>query len=163
MLFRSPLESFRKAYTQELASLPIAEQERRLRGNWFVSEDAGKYFQTAMFPIVEFVRDVRWRPRRLVRSWDNAWSTSEKADRTPGVLLSLWDDKNFTVLDMVEIRGTYAHVERCIELTAQADRAWTRANGLPDVEIRLPRDAGAAGGLQSGIAKRLVRRATRSS
>lgn len=150
-----PLESFRKAYTQELASLPIAEQERRLRGNWFVSEDAGKYFQTAMFPIVEFVRDVRWRPRRIVRSWDNAWSTSEKADRTPGVLLSLWDDKNFTVLDMVEIRGTYAHVERCVELTAQADRAWTRANGLPDVEIRLPRDAGAAGGLQSGIAKRL--------
>lgn len=150
-----PLESFRAQYTQELASLPIAEQERRLRGNWFVSEDAGKYFQTAMFPIVEFVRDVRWRPRRLVRSWDNAWSTSEKADRTPGVLLSLWDDKNFTVLDMVEIRGTYAHVERCIELTAQADRAWTRANGLPDAEIRLPRDAGAAGGLQSGIAKRL--------
>ena len=54
-----PLESFRAQYTQELASLPIAEQERRLRGNWFVSEDAGKYFQTAMFPIVEFVHNVR--------------------------------------------------------------------------------------------------------
>lgn len=150
-----PLESFRKQYTRELAALPIAEQERRLRGNWFVSEDAGKYFQAAMFPRVEWVGDPRWLPRRIVRSWDNAWSTSEKADRTPGALLSLWPDNTFTVLDLIEIRGTYSHVERCIELIAQHDRQWLRANGLPDVEIRLPRDAGAAGGLQSAIAQRL--------
>lgn len=150
-----PLESFRKAYTQELASLPIAEQERRLRGNWFVSEDAGKYFQRQMFPLVEFGQDRRWKPRRIVRSWDNAWSTAEKADRTPGVFVALWDDNTFTILDMIEIRGTYAHVERCVELTALEDRTWARANDLPDVEVRLPRDAGAAGGLQSAIAQRL--------
>ena len=78
-----PDADFRREYKRKLASLPMFERRRRLEGNWYVSEEAGKYFNAAMFKVVDYLPS---RYCRQVRSWDNAWSTSDKADWTPGVL-----------------------------------------------------------------------------
>ena len=140
-----PIESFRREYKSTLASLTLFERRRRLEGNWYATESAGKYFRKDHFPRV-----TKYRPSagaRLVRSWDNAWSTSDKADWTPGVLLAIEPDGGIYVLDVLRFRGTMAHVERAIQLCAALDG---RA-----VQVRLPKDAGAAGGIQSAIAQRL--------
>ena len=140
-----PDETFRREYKSKLASLTLFERRRRLEGNWYVTESAGKYFRREHFPLVD---DYRPSPgARLVRSWDNAWSTTEKADWTPGVLLSIEPDGGIYVLDVLRLRGTMAHVERAIDLCAALDGR--------QVQIRLPKDAGAAGGIQSAIAQRL--------
>lgn len=140
-----PDENFRREYKSKLASLTLFERRRRLEGNWYATESAGKYFRKEHFPLVE-----NYKPSpgaRLVRSWDNAWSTSDKADWTPGVLLSIEPDGGIYVLDLLRFRGTMAHVERAIMLCAELDGR--------RVQIRLPKDAGAAGGIQSAIAQRL--------
>ena len=136
---------FRREYKSKLASLTLFERRRRLEGNWYATESAGKYFRKEHFPLVD-----NYKPSpgaRLVRSWDNAWSTSDKADWTPGVLLSIEPDGGIYVLDLLRFRGTMAHVERAVMLCAQLDGR--------RVQIRLPKDAGAAGGIQSAIAQRL--------
>lgn len=140
-----PIESFRREYKSTLASLTLFERRRRLEGNWYATESAGKYFRKEHFPLVETYRPSPGA--RLVRSWDNAWSTTEKADWTPGVLLSIEPDGGIYVLDVLRLRGTMAHVERAIDLCAALDGR--------QVQIRLPKDAGAAGGIQSAIAQRL--------
>ncbi len=140
-----PDEEYRREYKSKLASLTLFERRRRLEGNWYATESAGKYFRKEYFPVVD-----NYRPSasaQLVRSWDNAWSTSEKADWTPGVLLSLEPDGGIYVLDLLRFRGTMAHVERAIMLCAEVDGR--------RVKIRLPKDAGAAGGIQAAIAQRL--------
>lgn len=140
-----PDENFRREYKSKLASLTLFERRRRLEGNWYATESAGKYFRKEHFPLVETYRPSPGA--RLVRSWDNAWSTTEKADWTPGVLLSIEPDGGIYVLDVLRLRGTMAHVERAIDLCAALDGR--------QVQIRLPKDAGAAGGIQSAIAQRL--------
>lgn len=137
-----PLAEFRAAYEQKLSALTEVEQLRRWDGNWFATETAGRYFRKEFFPAIEY------RPTheaRLVRSWDNAWSTSESADWTPGVLVSLEPDGYWTVLDLLRFRGTYRHLERAVKLVAELDGR--------RVLVRLPKDAGAAGGLQSELAR----------
>jgi len=136
---------FRREYKRKLASLTMFERRRRLEGNWFVTEESGKYFSAKMFePKVEYLPS---RQARKVRSWDNAWSTSDKADWTPGVLLSMEPDGGIYICDVIRFRGTFSHVERAVTMVAEADGR--------DVTIRLPKDAGAAGGLQSALAQRL--------
>lgn len=135
---------FRSEYKRKLAGLTMFERRRRLEGNWYVTEEAGKYFNASMFPIVDYVPS---RHARRVRSWDNAWSTSDKADWTPGVLESIEPDGGLYVCDLIRVRGTISHVERLVELVAAVDG--------PEVTIRLPKDAGPAGALQSGMADRL--------
>jgi phage terminase large subunit-like protein len=139
-----PNAEYRRAYKSKLASLPMFERRRRLEGNWYVSEEAGKYFNAAMFKVVDYLPS---RYCRQVRSWDNAWSTSDKADWTPGVLESFESDGGIYICDVLRIRGTFSHVERAVEMVAEVDGK--------QVVIRLPKDAGAAGGLQSGLAQRL--------
>lgn len=139
-----PDAAFAAAYKRELAQKGEAERARRLRGNWYVVEEAGKYFQATMFPDVDYDPS---RHARGVRSWDQAWSTSEKADMTPGVLEYMEPDGLFTIFDTICFRGTFHHVEMAVEWVAEVDGR--------DVIIRLPKDAGAAGGLQSGLAQRL--------
>jgi len=51
------------------------------------------------------------------------------------------------ICDVLRLRGTFSHVERAVEAVARIDGK--------DVVIRLPKDAGAAGGLQSSLAMRL--------
>jgi len=135
---------FRREYKRKLAGLTLFERRRRLEGNWFVTETAGKYFNAAMFPQVEYKPS---RGARGVRSWDNAWSTSDKADWTPGVLEYFESDGGIYIADMLRFRGTFSHVERAVEMCAKLDGR--------GVTIRLPKDAGAAGGLQSALAQRL--------
>lgn len=135
---------FRRDYKKKLASLTMFERRRRLEGNWYVTEEAGKYFNVKMFPSVDYLPS---RVARKIRSWDNAWSTSDKADWTPGVLESMEPDGAIYICDMIRIRGMFSHVERVVELVAEVDGR--------DVTIRLPKDAGAAGGLQSSLAQRL--------
>lgn len=139
-----PDPKFREAYAQKLASLSTFERRRRLEGNWYVTEEAGRYFNASMFPKMEYYPSPA---ARLVRSWDNAWSTSAKADWTPGVLESMESDGGIYIVDMIRFRGTISHVERAVELIAALDG--------PGVTIRLPKDAGPAGALQSGMAQRL--------
>ncbi len=139
-----PDPKFADDYRQTLAILDEVERLRRLRGNWYVVEEAGKYFTAAMFPRIEYAPSGR---ARRVRSWDNAWSTSEKADLTPGVLIALEPDGWLTVEDMLCFRGSFEHVERAVMLIAELDGR--------QVDIRFPKDAGAAGGLQSKLARQL--------
>jgi phage terminase large subunit-like protein len=140
-----PDAAFAEAYRETLATLPEVERLRRLRGNWYVIEEAGKYFQRTMFlPPLEYQPS---RSARQVRSWDNAWSTSEKADWTPGILESMEPDGAIYICDLLRFRGTFSHVERAVEAVAEVDGR--------EVTIRLPKDAGAAGGLQSALAQRL--------
>ena len=140
-----PIEQFREDYKRELAQLPEVERLRRLRGNWYVTEESGKYFRAEFFSLRHEAEASRYALR--VRSWDNAWSTQESADLTPGVLLALEPSGLLLVEDVIAIRGTPAHVERLIELVAQLDGK--------SVAIRLPKDAGAAGALQTDWATRL--------
>lgn len=130
-------------YKRSLAAKGESERERRLFGNWYATEEAGKYFRREMFfPAILYTPT---HEARLVRSWDNAWSTSESADWTPGVLVALEPSGFWTVLDLIRFRGTYRHVERAVKLVAELDGR--------GVLIRLPKDAGAAGGLQSELAR----------
>ncbi|HMW22545.1 MAG TPA: terminase family protein [Burkholderiaceae bacterium] len=135
---------FRREYKRKLASLTMFERRRRLEGNWFVTEEAGKYFNAAMFPKVDYAPS---RFAQRVRSWDHAWSMADKADWTPGVLESLEPDGGLYIQDEVRFRGTISHVERAVELIAELDG--------PGVTIRLPKDAGLAGFEQSALAMRL--------
>ena len=139
-----PNAEFREAYIRELAGLTMVERRRRLEGNWYVTEESGKYFQAKMFPVVDYFPS---KFCRKIRSWDNAWSTAEKADWTPGVLECMEPDGALFVCDLLRLRGTFSHVERAVEAVARIDGK--------DVTIRLPKDAGAAGGLQSALAMRL--------
>ncbi len=135
---------FRREYKRKLASLTMFERRRRLEGNWFVTEEAGKYFNAGMFPAVDYVPS---RFAQRVRSWDHAWSMNEKADWTPGTLMSLESDGGIYIEDLIRFRGTISHVERAVELVAMLDG--------PGVTIRLPKDAGLAGFEQSSLAMRL--------
>lgn len=140
-----PIEQFREDYKRELAQLPEVERLRRLRGNWYVTEEAGKYFRAEFFSARYEGEASRYALR--VRSWDNAWSTQESADITPGVLEALEPSGLLLIEDVIAIRGTPSHVERLIELVAELDGK--------GVIIRLPKDAGAAGALQTDWATRL--------
>lgn len=137
-----PDPAFREAYRQQLALLPEVERLRRLRGCWYATEDVGKYFRREFFSAISYAPT---HEARLVRSWDNAWSASESADWTPGVLVALEPDGFWAALDLIRFRGTYRHVERAVKLIAELDGR--------RVLIRLPKDAGAAGGLQSELAR----------
>lgn len=138
-----PLAEFRREYEQKLSALGEVEQLRRWDGNFFATEEAGKYFRKDFFRCVS---DYAPSPEaRLVRSWDSAWSTSESADWTPGALVSLEPSGYWTVLDLIRFRGTYRHTEMAVKRIAELDGR--------RVVIRLPRDAGAAGGLQSELAR----------
>lgn len=137
-----PDQAAAAAYKKTLASKGDTERERRLFGNWYATETAGKYFKREMFPSIYYTPT---HEARMVRSWDNAWSTSESADWTPGVLVSLEPDGFWTAMDLLRFRGTYRHVERAVKLVAELDGR--------RVLIRLPKDAGAAGGLQSELAR----------
>ena len=131
-------------YKQTLASLPEVERLRRLKGNWLVTEEAGRYFRAEFFPI----RDLVASPKaRRVRSWDNAWSDASTADRTSGTLIAIEPSGEIIIEDCLVFRGTAAQVERAIELTAQADGK--------GVTIRIPKDAGQGGIEQSAWARRL--------
>lgn len=139
-----PVDKFREDYKRELAQLPEVERLRRLRGNWYVTEEAGRYFRAQWFEA-RVGRASEYALR--VRSYDNAWSTAESADMTPGVLLALEPSGVVVIEDTIIIRGTPAHVERMIELVAELDGR--------GVVIRLPKDAGAAGALQTDWATKL--------
>lgn len=131
-------------YKAELASLSEVERLRRLRGNWLVTEEAGKYFKAEFFPL----RDQPAGPKaQRLRSWDNAWSDGEGADWTVGVLLAFEPSGQIVVEDVIRLRGSAAVVERAIELVAQVDG--------PRVPIRLPKDAGQGGKEQSAWARKL--------
>jgi phage terminase large subunit-like protein len=139
-----PDAAFRAEYKRKLAGLTQFERRRRLEGNWFVTEEAGKYFSIGMFPVVDYEPS---RNAQRVRAWDNAWSTSDKADWTPGVLESMEPDGGLYICDLIRFRGTISHVERAVLLVALVDGR--------NVTIRLPKDAGLAGYAQSRLAERL--------
>lgn len=138
-----PIKSFRDAYKRELAAKGEVERARRLRGNWHATEEAGKYFRREWFePVVDYKPTYA---ARRVRSWDNAWSASEAADATVGLLMSQEPDNFVTMQDMLRFRGSPFHVSRAIKLIAELDG--------PGVTIRLPHDAGRAGFDQTELAR----------
>lgn len=148
MLVRDhPVAEFRRQYEETLAAMSEVEQLRRWDGNWHATEEAGKYFRKDFFPEV-----AEYRPSHraeLVRSWDNAWSTTESADWTPGPLVVREPDGFKTVIDLLRFRGTFRHLEWVVKKVAELDRSMYGEH----VVIRLPKDAGAAGGLQSDLAR----------
>lgn len=137
-------------YKRKLAILPEAERLRRLRGKWKGLNAIGIHFKEENFPLVDY------RPSRVargVRAWDNAWASSKadvSADDGPDwtVAPCMWADGDELLIDdSIRFRGGPAHLERAIHLVAELDG--------PDVEIRLPKDPGAAAALQGKWADRL--------
>ena len=131
-------------YKAELAGKSEVEKLRRLKGNWLVTEEAGKFFRAEFFPFTDHMASPN---AQRVRSWDNAWSDKEGADWSVGVREAKENDGRFVIEDVLRFRGTAAQVERAIELTAQIDGK--------GVEIRIPHDAGQGGLEQQAWARRL--------
>lgn len=142
-------------YMRSLAALDEQSRLRRLKGKWKGLNMEGSHFKAEYFPTV-FVKPHRLA--RGVRSWDNAWASSKTQDEskdgratdpdwTNGVREWAEPDSTFLVDDVIRFRGSPAHIERAIFLTAEVDG--------PDVAIRLPRDPGAAQAIQAGWANKL--------
>jgi phage terminase large subunit-like protein len=145
-----PDKAFRDSYKRELAAKGEIERARRLRGNWHATDEAGKYFRREWFDVVIYVPTYR---AEQVRSWDNAWSKSDAADATVGLLMAQEPDNFLTMRDMLRFRGSPFHVSRAVRLIAELDG--------PDIIIRLPFDAGRAGFDQTELARWLRARGYR--
>lgn len=145
-----PIKEAAEREKRTLASKGEIERARRLYGNWHATESAGKYFQREWFPVIEYKASYQ---ARRVRTWDNAWSESDGADWTPGILMSQEADNFLTIQDMLRFRGSPFHVARAIRLVAELDG--------PEIEIRLPFDAGRAGFDQTALARWLRARGYR--
>lgn len=142
-------------YKRKLAVLSESERLRRLKGKWKGLNMEGSHFKAEYFPRVCIVKS---KYSRAVRDYDNAWASSKTAaesqsgketnpDWTVGVRMSAEPDSRFLVEDAIRFRGTPAHIERAIFMTAEIDG--------PEVEIRLPLDPGAAQAIQAGWANKL--------
>ena len=97
----------------------------------------GGLFRRKWFEVVD-ASDVP-KGGRVVRKWDLAASTGERADYTAGVKMRLVAGKLY-VEDVITLRGSPHTVDETILRTAQAD-------GL-GVRIALPQDPGQAGKAQ---------------
>lgn len=141
-------------YRRSLAILSENERLRRLKGKWKGLNTAGTHFKTEYFPVLHISRP---KFARGVRSWDIAWATSQSKDEgdekdtdpdwTNGVRMWATADSSFAVDDAIRFRGTPAHSERAILATAEVDG--------PYVEIVIPKDPGAAQGIQAAWADKL--------
>lgn len=141
-------------YKRALAILDEQTRLRRLRGKWKGLNCEGIHFKPEFFPIIH-------RPRakhsRGVRTWDIAWAESKSVEAGDGkntdpdwtTAPRMWIEPGdtFAIDDTIRFRGTPAHTERAIMAVANIDG--------PYVEIRIPKDPGAAEGIQSAWARKL--------
>lgn len=121
----------RKEYEQSLAHLGPVERERLLNGDWDVLEE-GEMFDRAWFQIAEDYP----RKARVVRYWDMA-SVEGGGDYTVGALVSLTEDGQWFVEDIVRGQWSPLQVERVIEQTAMRDGT--------NVPIRIEQEPGSSG------------------
>lgn len=127
------------SYLSKLKSLPRVEMLRLLKGAWHAKEEAAGLFKK------EWVRMVHEHELpeidREVRSWDLAASIPSEIYPDPDYTVGLkgFRDKEgiIYITDLIRIRARPAEVRKTILETGFND-------GL-DVNITIPRDAGAAG------------------
>ncbi len=123
-------------YAATLNALDAVTRAQLRDGNWLIKPAAGLLFKRAWFPVL----DTAPRAKRKVRRWDFA-ATEAKPGRDPdwtvGALWSVDEAGQFTVEDVVRLRGTPLEVEKTVLATAQQDGR--------SIAIRIPQDPGAAG------------------
>jgi predicted phage terminase large subunit-like protein len=110
------------AYKKQLESLPPAERERLINGDWDVPDD-GSMFRREWFAIIE-AADVPCA-RRACRYWDLAASvptpTNPDPDATVGIRVDLDDTGTYHIVGIVRQRLHAGDVERLIAATAEED------------------------------------------
>lgn len=128
-----------KEYIANLDNLPRVERARLLGGNWKVRPSAGDYFPRTAAPIVD-VAD-QGAIIKKIRHWDLAASEPSEVnpdpDFTAGVLLGLYRDRRWVVLDVIAGRWRAHKVEELIRRTAESDGR--------GVMVSIPQDPGQAG------------------
>ena len=109
------------SYLANLNALPSVDRERLLAGNWDVRPQAGSYFKSHWFRVV----DPNQLPmgRRVIRYWDRAAtqaSPGKDPDWTVGLKLSVYEN-TFYIEDIIRFRGRSAEVEKAIKNTKDLD------------------------------------------
>jgi predicted phage terminase large subunit-like protein len=128
-------------YLGSLENLRTNERNRLLLGSWYaVDEDDGHFKRD----WVEMVPDIPPGVSILncVRAWDFACSLKTETNRDPdysaSVKMTKCSDGYYYILDVQRFRARQHDVEEKVIQTAKDD-------GVYDVTVVIPRDAGAAG------------------
>jgi predicted phage terminase large subunit-like protein len=121
-------------YEANLMALSKVERERLRFGNWNIEPVSGEIFKRAWFPI------IRAEPRdfiKVIRYWDRASSTKDRADFTAGVKMGVRQDGSFVVIHVEHFKGRPKEVWSTIKNLAAQD-------GI-QCEVGLEKDPGQAG------------------
>jgi len=128
----------RESYQRSLDTIrdPLLREQLQ-NGDWSAEYAAGEVFRRDWFKLCPHAPSP---VRRVVRSYDLAWGTSDGACWTAGVLLGELVTGDWIVLDVLRLRGTWGTVQPVLRRVATIDRAL-----YPSMVVRLPADMGAAG------------------
>lgn len=129
------------SYLDNLLNLPKVEQLIFLHGSWTAKSEGATYFKREWCDIVD---EVPTNVMARVRSWDFAGTEPSTTgaysnpDWTVGVLMSRDRLGNYYIEDIKRFRYRTERVLKEVIQTAQED-------GVKEVEVTIPTDAGAAG------------------
>lgn len=129
------------SYLDNLLNLPKVEQLIFLHGSWTAKSEGATYFKREWCDIIH---DIPTEVVARVRSWDFAGTEPSTTgaysnpDWTVGVLMSRDRLGNYYVEDVKRFRYRTERVLKEVIKTAQED-------GVKEVEVTIPTDAGAAG------------------
>ena len=128
----------RESYQRSLDTIrdPLLREQLQ-NGDWSAEYAAGEVFRRDWFKLCPHAPSP---VRRVVRSYDLAWGTSDGACWTAGVLLGELMTGDWLVMDVIRLRGTWGTVQPVLRRVATIDRAL-----YPSMVVRLPADMGAAG------------------
>ena len=109
-------------YISNLMALPLFERMQLLEGNWNVKKEAGMYFRSHWFEVVD---SLPANPiyMQFCRYWDRAATTPKEGidpDYTVGLKLGKYKDILY-IVDVVRIRDTPLKVQQAIMNMASQD------------------------------------------
>lgn len=134
-------------YMTNLLSLTTVDQERLLKGNWKIRNQAGLMFKRSQVNVVPRESILREDIASVCRGWDLA-ATPEDSNGDPaytaGVLMAKLKNGRFAILDVINQRLSAGDVLTLIKNTAVADKA-----AYGQIKVRIPQDPGQAGKSQS--------------
>ncbi len=134
-------------YMTNLLSLTLVDQERLLKGNWKIRNQAGLMFKRSQVNVVPRESIRKEDIITICRGWDLA-ATPEDSNGDPaytaGVLMAKLKSGRFVILDVVNQRLSAGDVENLILNCSLADRA-----KFGYVRTRVPKDPGQAGVAQA--------------
>lgn len=133
-----PLMEADPSYITRLKSLTRVEKERLLYGSWYARPEESGYWKRDW---VDVAPQRPLKAKKRVRAWDISGSlpseTYPNPDWTVGVLMSIDQDNNYYIEDVVRFRARFQGVFEEILRCAKEDGT--------DTTIIIPADPGAAG------------------